>query len=193
MITSSLKAAKAISIMLEPFVPSFSEQVYEIFKLSDPGWEEILQDPSGKLSEPEPLLEKQDIKELRKKYKEKVANKTSKQEDKSKMSKSEISFEDFSALAMRTGKISEVEEVPGADNLYKLQIDVGEEELQTVSGLKNHYEAEELQDKPVIVLTNLEPATILGEKSECMLLAAEGDKLSLLTTDKELGPGAEIT
>jgi len=94
---------------------------------------------------------------------------------------------------MRTGKIREVEEVPGADNLYKLQIDVGKEELQTVSGLKNHYEAEELQDKLVIVLTNLEPATILGEKSECMLLAAEGDKLSLLTTDKELDPGAEIT
>ncbi|MBS3825338.1 methionine--tRNA ligase subunit beta, partial [Candidatus Bipolaricaulota bacterium] len=175
-----------------PFVPSFSKQVYEIFELSDPSWKEIRQDPSGKLSEPEPLLEKQDIKELRKKYKEKIANKTSKEEDKPKMSKSEISFEDFNDLDMRTGTIKEVKEVPGADNLYKLQIDVGKEELQTISGLKNHYEAEELQDKQVIVLTNLEPATILGEKSECMLLAAEGDNLSLLTTDKELDPGAEI-
>ncbi|MBS3739945.1 methionine--tRNA ligase [Candidatus Bipolaricaulota bacterium] len=192
-ITSSLKIAKAISVMLEPFVPSFSKQVYEIFELSDPSWKEIRQDPSGKLSEPEPLLEKQNVKELRKKYKEKIANKNRKEEDKPKMSKSEISFEDFNDLDMRTGKIKEVKEVPGADNLYKLQIDVGKEELQTVSGLKNHYEAEELQDKLVIVLTNLEPATILGEKSECMLLAAEGDNLSLLTADKELDPGAEIS
>lgn len=191
-IISSLKIARAISVMLEPFVPSFSYQVYEIFKLSEPRWEEVNSDPSGDLREPEPLLEKQDVDRLKEEYRDKVENKTKQTEEDQKMTDNNISFDDFNALDMRSGLIEEVEELPGADRLYKIQVNVGEDVLQTVSGLKKHYEVEELQDKQVIVLTNLEPATIHGEKSECMLLAAEGDELSLLTADKELNPGAEI-
>ncbi len=191
-IVSSLKIARAISIMLEPFVPSFSEQVYEIFEISDPEWKDVKADPSGELAEPEPLLEKQDVDELKEKYREKVEQTTNQTEEEGKMTDSVVSFDDFNALDMRSGRIDEVEEIPGADRLYRIQVDVGEDVLQTVSGLKEHYEIEELQEKQVIVLTNLEPATIHGEKSECMLLAAEGDELSLLTADKDLNPGAEI-
>ncbi|MFW6071496.1 MAG: methionine--tRNA ligase subunit beta, partial [Candidatus Bipolaricaulota bacterium] len=195
----SLKIARAISIMLEPFVPTFSRQVYEIFDISEPDWEEIKRDPGGELREPEPLLEKQDVEELKEKYRRKVEAKSGqedeteqKTEGEEQMAKNTISFDDFNALDMRSGRIAEVEEIPGADRLYRVQVDVGDEELQTVSGLKDHYEIEELEGKQVIVLTNLEPATIHGERSECMLLAAEGEELSLLTADKELDPGAEI-
>ncbi|MFP4630690.1 MAG: methionine--tRNA ligase [Candidatus Acetothermia bacterium] len=198
-IISSLKIARAISIMLEPFVPTFSRQVYEIFDISEPDWEEIKRDPGGELREPEPLLEKQDVEELKEKYRRKVEAKSGqedeteqKTEGEEQMAKNTISFDDFNALDMRSGRIAEVEEIPGADRLYRVQVDVGDEELQTVSGLKDHYEIEELEGKQVIVLTNLEPATIHGERSECMLLAAEGEELSLLTADKELDPGAEI-
>ncbi|MFW6190073.1 MAG: methionine--tRNA ligase [Candidatus Bipolaricaulota bacterium] len=198
-IISSLKIARAISIMLEPFVPTFSRQVYEIFDISEPDWEEIKRDPGGELREPEPLLEKQDVEELKEKYRRKVEAKSGqedeteqKTEGEEQMAKNTISFDDFNALDMRSGRIAEVEEIPGADRLYRVQVDVGDEELQTVSGLKDHYEIEELEGKQVIVLTNLEPATIHGERSECMLLAAEGEELSLLTADKELDTGAEI-
>ena len=191
-VVSSLKIARSISIMLEPFVPSFSNQVYEIFQLSDPGWEEVKGRPSGELSEPEPLLEKQDVEELKEEYKEKIAGQKNQMEEKPKMADNLVSFDDFNALDMRSGVIQEVEEIPGADRLYKIQVDVGEEVLQTISGLKNHYEKDRLRDKQVVVLTNLEPATIHGEKSECMLLAAEGEELALLTPDRELKPGAEI-
>jgi len=191
-VVSSLKIARSISIMLEPFVPSFSNQVYEIFQLSDPGWEEVKGRPSGELSEPEPLLEKQDVEELKEEYKEKIAGQKNQMEEKPKMADNLVSFDDFNALDMRSGVIQEVEEIPGADRLYKIQVNVGEEVLQTISGLKNHYEKDQLRDKQVVVLTNLEPATIHGEKSECMLLAAEGEELALLTPDRELKPGAEI-
>ncbi len=191
-VKSSLKVARAISIMLEPFVPSFSRQVYEIFDLKDPNWEDITKTPEGELNEPSPLLEKQDIDVLKDQYEEKVAEKTKETEEEKVMSKSTVSFDDFNALDMRAGKIVEVEELPGADRLYKIQVDVGEEQLQTVSGLKKHYELEELEDRQVVVLTNLEPAEIHGEKSECMLLAAEGEELALLTLDKDLEPGAEV-
>jgi len=191
-VVSSLKIARSISIMLEPFVPSFSNQVYEIFQLSDPGWGEVRDRPSGELSEPEPLLEKQDVEELQEEYREKVAGQQNQTEEEEKMADNLVSFDDFNALDMRSGVIQEVEEIPGADRLYKIQVDVGEDVLQTISGLKNHYAKDELQDKQVVVLTNLEPATIHGEKSECMLLAAEGEDLALLTPDRELKPGAEI-
>ncbi len=190
-INSSLKVARAISIMLEPFVPSFSHQVYEIFDLKEPGWEEVSGTPGGQLNEPSPLLEKQDIERLKEEYEEKVAAKK-KETEEEEMSQKTVSFEDFNALDMRSGKIVKVEELPGADRLYKIQVDVGDEQLQTVSGLKNHYELEELENRQVVVLTNLEPAEIHGEKSECMLLAAEGEELALLTLDKELEPGAEV-
>ncbi|MFB6214336.1 MAG: methionine--tRNA ligase subunit beta, partial [Candidatus Bipolaricaulia bacterium] len=189
---SSLKVAKAISVMLEPFVPSFAKEVYEIFDLDGPGWDEIERKPSGKLAEPKPLLEKQDIEGIREGYKKKVENKTRQTEGEQEMSKERISFDDFNALDMRVGRIVKVDEMPSADRLYKIQVDVGFDELQTVSGLKNHYDLADLEGRQVIVLTNLEPATIHGEKSECMLLAAEGEELALLGLDKELDPGAEI-
>lgn len=191
-VVSSLKIARSISIMLEPFVPSFSDQAYEIFLLSNPAWEDVKGDPSGGLTEPEPLLEKQDVEKLKEEYKEKIAGQKNQTEEKSKMTDSKVSFDDFNALDMRSGVIQEVEEMSGADRLYKIQVDVGEEVLQTVSGLKKHYEVDELSNKQVVVLTNLEPATIHGEKSECMLLAAEGEELALLTADRELKSGAEI-
>lgn len=191
-VVSSLKIARSISIMLEPFVPSFSEEVYEIFQLSDPAWDDVKDNPSGKLAEPEPLLEKQDVEELKEEYKEKIAGQKNQTEEEQTMADNLVSFDDFNALDMRSGVIQEVKEMSGADRLYKIQVDIGEKVLQTVSGLKNHYEVNELKDKQVVVLTNLEPATIHGEKSECMLLAAEGEELALLTADRELKPGAEI-
>ncbi|MBS3812386.1 methionine--tRNA ligase subunit beta, partial [Candidatus Bipolaricaulota bacterium] len=191
-VLSSLYAAKAIAIMLNPFVPSFSRDVYRIFGISDPSWDSIYQVPEGEINEPEPLLIKQDIDEIKGEYEEITKKRAKKTEEETGMSSQKVSFDDFSAMDIRVGKVAEVEKMPSADRLYKLEVDVGEKKLQTISGLKKHYSAAELQDKRVIVLTNLEPAKIHGEKSECMLLAAEGDSLSLLTTDKEVEPGANI-
>jgi methionyl-tRNA synthetase len=106
-----------------------------------------------------------------------------------------VSFDDFQDMDIRTGRVEEVGEHPNADKLYKVQIDVGETILQTCAGLKNFYEPEELEEKKVIVLANLEPTELRGEKSECMMLAAEdedGETVSLLTTDQEMEIGSKI-
>lgn len=191
-VLSSLYIAKAIAIALEPFVPTFSDKVYEIFGLKDVNWESIFDVPGGNLSEPEPLLNKQDIDKIRQEYEKLTETRAKKSEEVSEMSEGRVSFDDFSAMDIRVGQVAEVERMPSADRLYKLQVDVGDKKLQTISGLKKHYSVDELQQKRVIVLTNLEPATIHGKKSECMLLAAEGKELSLLTTDKEVEAGANI-
>jgi methionine--tRNA ligase beta chain len=107
---------------------------------------------------------------------------------------SEVSFKDFKRLDIRIGTVSEVERVPGSDKLYKLQVNMGDETRQIVTGLVDYYSPDELQGKVIALVTNLKPAKIFGQWSYGMLLAAEMDeKLALLTTDREIPNGAKVT
>ncbi len=107
---------------------------------------------------------------------------------------SEVSFKDFKKLNIRIGTVAEVERVPGSEKLYKMQVDMGDETRQIVTGLVDYYSSEELQGKVIAVVTNLKPAKIFGQWSYGMLLAAEiDDKLALLTTDREIHNGAKVT
>ena len=107
-----------------------------------------------------------------------------------------IKYSDFAKLEMRVGKIIQVEKVPTADKLYKVQIDIGRENtVQTVTSLVDYYTQEELLGKIVIVLVNREPAKMRGELSQCMLLCAEAEDASksiLLTPEKEIELGTRI-
>ncbi|EHO82251.1 tRNA-binding protein [Fusobacterium ulcerans] len=107
-----------------------------------------------------------------------------------------IKYSDFAKLEMRIGKIVHVEKVPTADKLYKVQIDIGRENtIQTVTSLVDYYTQEELLEKIVVVLVNLEPAKMRGELSQCMLLCAETEDASksiLLTPEKEIELGTKI-
>lgn len=108
-----------------------------------------------------------------------------------------ISFEEWKKVEMKVGKILKVERVPDTDKLYKLQVDVGEEkQRQIITGLVPYYNSDELKDKKIIVLSNLEPAKFKGEISEGMLLCAEDekeDKCVLLTIEKDIKIGTHIT
>lgn len=106
-----------------------------------------------------------------------------------------ISIEEFSKIDLRVGKIKSVKLHPQADKLLILlvSLDTGEHDIQIVAGIKNYYLEEELIGKRIILVRNLEPATIRGVESQGMLLAAEfKGKVVLLTTDKEIEIGAKI-
>ena len=105
-----------------------------------------------------------------------------------------VTMKDFKKLIIKIGTVVKVERVPGSRNLYKLQVNMGDEMRQIVTGLVGYYTEEELRGKVIAVLMNLKPARILGQISNGMLLAAEiEDKLSLLTVDREIPNGARIT
>ena len=105
-----------------------------------------------------------------------------------------ITMKEFKKLDIRIGTVAEVEKVPGSDKLYKLQVDMGGELRQIVTGLVDWYTADELKGKVIAVVLNMKPAKIFGQWSYGMLLAAEIDgKLALLTTDHEIPNGARIT
>ncbi len=105
-----------------------------------------------------------------------------------------ITMKEFKKLDIRIGTVAEVEKVPGSDKLYKLQVDIGGELRQIVTGLVDWYSADDLAGKVIAVVLNMKPAKIFGQWSYGMLLAAEIDgKLALLTTDHEIPNGARIT
>ncbi len=105
-----------------------------------------------------------------------------------------ISFEEFKQLDLQVGTIEDVQEHPNADKLVKLSADIGEQDpLQLVAGVKGYYDQDELIGKQIVILTNMEPATIRGERSEGMLLAATtSDDVALIGPDQDVPPGTDI-
>ena len=108
--------------------------------------------------------------------------------------KPEIEYGDFAKLQFQVGTIIKCEEVPKSKKLLCSQVKIGSEVKQIVSGIKQHYSAEEMVGKKVMVLVNLKPATLAGVLSEGMLLCAEDAEgnLALMTPEKKMPSGAEI-
>jgi methionyl-tRNA synthetase len=110
--------------------------------------------------------------------------------------KENISFSDWEKLDLRNAEVLEVEDIDGADKLYKLKIDLGTETRTLVAGLKQNYTKDELIGKRIIVFTNLEPKTIKGIESKGMILAisnADHSEVKLLQTDGAIDLGNQVS
>lgn len=138
---------------------------------------------------------KEKIEELNKDYKPKVkiekekGNETKMENKGENTPKGVITIDDLDKVELKVGQIKEVEKVEKSDKLYKLSVDVGEEENRTiVSGLVPYYTSQELLNKQVVVVTNLKKAKLRGVESNGMLLAAgDYDVVKLLTLDNNAG------
>ncbi|MBD5466565.1 MAG: methionine--tRNA ligase [Lachnospiraceae bacterium] len=108
--------------------------------------------------------------------------------------KPEITYDDFAKLQFQVGEIIACEEVPKSKKLLCSKVKIGSEIKQIVSGIKQHYTAQEMVGKKVMVLVNLKPATLAGVVSEGMLLCAEDaeGRLALVSPEKPMPSGAEI-
>jgi len=105
----------------------------------------------------------------------------------------EIAYEDFAKVELRVAEVIAAEAVKNADKLLKLQLDLGTEQRQVVSGIAKFYTPEELVGKKVICVTNLKPVKLRGELSQGMILAAsEGDRLRVATVDGDMPNGSIV-
>ncbi len=107
-----------------------------------------------------------------------------------------ITFDDFKKLDLRVAEIRSAEDIPGADRLFRLTVDLGTETRELVAGIKGHYEKEGLVGKKIVVLANLEPRTIRGVTSHGMLLAAsveDKSSLSIVTLEKDIPNGSRVS
>lgn len=106
-----------------------------------------------------------------------------------------ITIDDFAKIQLRTAKILKAEKVPKSKKLLRLQVDTGTDKRQIIAGIAEHYEPDNLVGKTVIIIANLQPAKLMGEESNGMLLAASdgSGKLRFLTTEiDDLEAGANI-
>jgi methionyl-tRNA synthetase len=107
--------------------------------------------------------------------------------------KDEIGIDDFAKVELRVAQVLACEPVPKADKLLKLQLDLGYEQRQVVSGIAKFYKPEELVGRKVICVTNLKPVKLRGELSQGMILAAsQGDQLTLATVPDTMPNGAIV-
>jgi methionyl-tRNA synthetase len=172
----SLQIVKALAVMAYPYLPFSSEEIWKSMgfagTVGKDGWKSLDIDlPAGtRLPQPKPVFKKIEIK-------------IEEEED----------FPSFKKLDLRVGKIKSVEMHPNADKLYVETVDIGRE-IKIVSGLKGHYTPEELKDRSVVIVVNLEPATLRGVKSEGMLLAAESEGVvSILIPARDVPAGTAVS
>lgn len=105
----------------------------------------------------------------------------------------EITIDDFMKVDLRAATVIACEPVPKTSKLLKLQLDLGYEQRQVVSGIAEHYKPEELVGKKVVVVANLKPVKLRGELSQGMILAGEKDGyLTMASVAEKLPNGAKI-
>lgn len=195
---------KALAVVSEPFLPHSARKIWTQLGLEgEPErWEQAIEPlESGTESEttipkPEPLFDKVEDEDLEpwsaieESSSEEFEEKTDEKNDEVEEDMDRISFDEFQKLDVRIGEVLEAEPVEGSDKLLKLLVDIGEEERQVVAGVKEQYAPEELVGTEVVILVNLEPATIFGVESDGMLLAA-GDGY-LLRPDRNVDIGSRV-
>lgn len=202
----ALQIIRALGVTLYPFTPEASEKIGNMINVDihvSEGVDELIDpllgglEPGHELGEREILFEKIDVSEQKGESEDEMTNEEDEEPKDSvkKFNKDTVSFEEFQDVDMRVAEVLEVEEHPNADKLYKVQLEVGGERLQTCAGLKEFYEKKELEGRQVVVLANLEPSELRGETSECMILVAEsddGEEVSLLNAGEARSTGDKI-
>ncbi len=106
-----------------------------------------------------------------------------------------IEYDDFAKIQLRTAIIKQAEKLPKSKKLLKLIVEVGNRQKQIIAGIAEHYSPDYLVGKTIVVVDNLKPASLMGETSEGMLLAAstEDGRLCFVTPEKpEIGSGAIV-
>ncbi len=196
-----LHACNLLAVLMEPVLPFSAEKAWKMMghdsDVHDQGWDDIadMELPVGhKLGKTEILFRKMEEKEIQpeidrlQKIKNQLNGVTQEPEE------PKITIDDLAKVQLRVAQVLEAEKVNKADKLLKLQIRIGDEKRQIIAGVAQHYSPEEIVGKKIIVVANLQPATIRGIESNGMLLAAEDEDgvLSLVGPDRDVKDGARV-
>ena len=174
---TAAEALRISAVLLAPVMPNRTQIVLETFNAAGSSLEWGGLTPGKSLNKHDVLFPRIDLKKL-----ERPSQSNGKKTEPNNV----ITFDEFQNVELKTAKVLEAEKVEGADKLLKLQIEVGDEKKQIISGIAQHYSTENLIGKMIVVVTNLKPATIFGLESYGMLLAAKkGKDLTLITIDGE--------
>ncbi len=196
-----LESLRTAGVLLTPFMPETAEKIFAQLGTDNKSYESIgsfdgmvAGKPLGtaetlfaRIDEKKFLAEREAEMEEARKAAEKKAK-----EKEEPPHEAEIKIEDFMKVELRTAQILTCEPVPKAKKLLKMQVDLGYEKRQIVSGIAKYYKPEELIGKKVVIVANLAPATLCGERSEGMLLASGEDDVRVVFLDPETSLGERV-
>ena len=190
------------TVLLRPFLTHAPKEIFkqlninnsDLYELSSLEHYGALQEPIMVTEKPSPIFPRLDSEDEIAFIKESMQPPKSNEDDKEEVpSKSQIDIKDFDKVEIKAATVIDAENVPKSDKLLKIQVDLGAEQRQIVSGIAKFYRPEDIIGKKVAVVTNLKPAKLMGHKSEGMILSAEKDKvLTLVSLPSAIPNGAII-
>ncbi|WP_277714188.1 methionine--tRNA ligase [Bacillus atrophaeus] len=193
------------AVLLQPFLTKTPKKMFEQLGITDEtlkAWDSITrfgQLNKTKVQKGDPLFPRLEAEEEIAYIKEKMQGTAPAQEETKEAEPQEvdrlpeITIDQFMDVELRVAEVLQAEPVKKADRLLKLQLDLGFEKRQVVSGIAKHYTPEQLVGRKLICVTNLKPVKLRGELSQGMILAGEADGvLSVVSIDQSLPKGTRI-
>lgn len=199
-----VESLRKTAIMLKPFLTETPTEIFRQLGVQDDSlkeWDSLSKngevEAGTKVVKGDPIFPRLDVeKEVQtiKAMMQKPAQEENEEANKVPEQKEEIIIDDFMKLDMRVAEVLKAEQVKKTDKLLKLQVDVGTDKRQIVSGIAEHYNPEDMVGKKVICVTNLKPVKLRGEMSEGMILSGEDEdgKLALASVEQTLPNGSVV-
>ena len=195
----SLQISASLSILAEPFLPFVASKLREMLNIKALPWEKAqdsnLLSADHQIKKASLLFEKvEDATVEAQVHKLENAMKENQQDSKPEPSKDEIVFPDFEKIDIRVATILEAEKVKKSKKLLQLKLDTGLDQRIVLSGIAQHYKAEDIVGKQVCVLINLAPRKMMGTESQGMVLMAEDadGKLSFVRPEDIVKNGSMV-
>lgn len=192
-----LDAVRVAALLISPVMPTVAAEIWRQLGLEEmgvePSWDDckVGQLPVGaKVQRGRPIFPRIDMERVRERAEEQARQ----AEQEGSGAQETISYEQFQNVDLRVVRVLDADRVEGADKLLKLQVDAGEEQPRTVvAGMAEQFGPRELIGRDLVLVANLEPATIHGVLSQGMILAAgEKQPVALIVADRECEPGERI-
>jgi methionyl-tRNA synthetase len=198
-INTSLHVARALAILASPVIPFSAERIWKMLNLPGEAAKQSWDSAAGSEIPPGHRLGTTEI--LFTKIEDEVIDAELKNLGQpapaaapAEPAKQTVTMDEFQKLDLRVGKVIEAENVPKSQKLLKLQVEIGVEKRQVVAGIAQHYKPEDLVGKSIVVVFNLQPAKLMGQESQGMLLAASDGtgRLVFITPSGEIPSGSVV-
>ncbi len=190
-----LETIRLGATLLTPFLPETAEKIFAQLKTTDTSFEFGALQAGVQLEAPQVLFARIDAEKLLKEVEERRAKAEAPKEKAVEKPEpmEQIGIDTFASVELRAAKVIACESVPKAKKLLKLQLDLGYEQRQVVSGIAKYYQPADLIGKKVIVVANLKPAVLCGVESNGMLLASGSDPdVKVVFLDDSVALGSQI-
>jgi methionyl-tRNA synthetase len=187
-----LQTIYTLAELFEPVVPFSSEKIFKMLNSQPTTWEKCGDEnlPTGhKLNKAEILFPQIEDKMIEEQIDKLNGGESKPDED------NRISYDDFMKTELKVAEVIEAEKIKKSKKLLKLKVKLGDEVRQVVAGIALSYEPEELIGKKVVIVANLQPAKLMGEESEGMILAVENElgNLEVLTASNSVKSGTRVS